>query len=88
MRQGIDRAQYRSDRTCRVRVGPGGKEVVLGTPIIPDLVGAADRNGGDDSAIDVGEVAAGDVDDDGLGRCGVPKCGAATEQRLVVRSEC
>ena len=51
---------------ARHQVGASPGEVVLGPRIIPDLVRAADRNGGDDSAIE-GEIGAGNVDDDGLG---------------------
>jgi hypothetical protein len=51
---------------ARHQVGASPEEVVHGPRIILDLVRAADRNGGDDSAIE-GQIGAGNVDDDGLG---------------------
>ena len=81
---------------ARHQVGASPGEVVLGPRIIPDLVRAADRNGGDDSAIE-GEIGVGNVDDDGLGHLDQRwirggrlrwKCCAATKQRLVARPEC
>ena len=67
------------------QIAVGREEIVPGPAVKPDLVVAADRNGGDNSTVKLAAVA-GDVDNDGLGL--VVECGTATDQRLVAWPEC